>query len=56
MIKEKDFKKYPAMLAERDTCNSALMNLKSVELGGDELVAKEFFQQFTAWVDENWVC
>ena len=56
MIKEKDFRKYPAMLAERDSCNSALMNLKSVDLGGDNLVAKEFFQDFTAWVDGIWVC
>jgi hypothetical protein len=56
MFKEKDFKKYPAMLAERDSCISALMNLKSVDLGGDELVAKEFFQNFSALVDIIWVC
>ena len=56
MFKEKDFKKYPAMLAERDSCISALMNLKSFDLGGKEVVANRFFLQFSALVDLIWVC
>ena len=56
MFKEKDFKRYPAMLAERDSCISALMNLKSFDLGCKEVVANRFFQKFSALVDLIWVC
>jgi hypothetical protein len=56
MFKDKDFKNFPAMLAERDTCISALMNLKSFDLGGEEVVAKGFSMQFSALVDLIWVC